>query len=319
LGIISHKDVFTSKYITAIIRDSSGRGHIRHIKHCIGDYWVTDIDSMTYIFKVDDSRIITYKETAAKSCRILFYSTKHYLPISAEKIKLIEDTLRMNSLPRINITMFGTFKLMSQKEKQNKTKPFENHSIPKMVKTITESDKKFTMQAQNLQQFFENMAIYEIVTPVREITEFIEDDLLATDPKYLGDIYNSIQRTDFQHKKINNAKVDAKKPWVMIIALVAIIAAVGFMGFFLISNGGLNGILPSFPTTQFSNPSTANAPATPGQKIPDSVIFQKYPNPADLQKAIQSGEITMNQLSPKVQDMVKSYKTPQPVTQASTP
>jgi hypothetical protein len=311
--------VFTSKYITAIIKDSSGRGHIRHIKHCIGDYWVTDIDSMTYVFKVDDSRIITYKEAAAKSCRILFYSTKHYLPISPEKMKLIEDTLRMNSLPRMNTTMLGTFKLMSQKEKQNKSKPFENHSIPQMVQTILKSDKKFTVEAQNLQQFFENMAIYEIVTPVREITEFIEDDLLATDPKYIGDIYNAIQRTDFQHKKINNTKVDAKKPWIMIIALVAIIAAIGFMGFFLISNGGLNGILPTFPSTQFNNPSTANAPPPPGQKIPDSVVFQKYPTIDQIQKAIQSGEITMNQLSPKVQDMVKSYKSPIPVQPPVTP
>ena len=83
MGIISHKDVFTHKFITAIIKDSSGRGHIRHIKHVIGsDYWVTNIDRQTYVFKIEDSRIITYKETAARSCRILFYSTKHYMPLS---------------------------------------------------------------------------------------------------------------------------------------------------------------------------------------------------------------------------------------------
>lgn len=294
------------------MKDSSGRGHIRHIKHTIGDYWVTDLDGQTFVFKIDDSRIITYKETAAKSIRILFYSTKHYLPISPEKTKQIEDVLRINNLPRMNITMYGSFKLFSHAEKKNSGKPFEAHNIAEMVDKITKSSDKFQVQAQNLKQYFDNMAIYEIVTPVREITEFIEDDLIATDPKFLGDIYNAIQRTDFQHKKVNNTKVDAKKPWMLIIALVAIVGALGFMGYYLISNGNLNGILPSFPNPQLSNPAfSSSSTIPPGTKLTDAQVFQKYPNPADLQKAIQNGDIQMNQLSPKVQAMVKSYKQPQ--------
>lgn len=315
MGVISHKDVFTHKYITAQIKDAGGRLHIRHIKHEIGDHWITDIDNQTYVFKIDHKRIMTYKETAARSCRVLMYSTKHYMPLSPEDNKNIEETLKTNNLPRMNLMMFGSFKLLSQREKTNETgKLDKEHDIKELFDTIASKSQKFQAQAQNLQTYFENMAVQKIVTPVKEITEFIEDDLLATDPKYLGDIYNAIQRTDFKHKKITNHPVDAKKPWLIIIALCCIIGVIGFMGYYLISNGGLSGILPQFPTQL--NPALTNnpsAPPPPGTKLTDAQVFAKYPSPDALKEAIDKGDLQMNQLSPKVQDMIKSYKPPQPV------
>lgn len=300
-------------FITAIIRDGSGRGHIRHIKRIIGgDYWVTDIDRQTFVFKIDDSRITTYKETAARSCRILFYSTKHYLPISAEKNKELEEILRINSMPRMNTTMYGAFKLLSQREKQKRGKDFENHNIGTMIDNITKTPKvqeKYQIQIQNLKTYFENMAIYEVVTPVKEITEFIEDDLLATDPKFLGDIYNAIQRTDFEHKKVTNQKVDAKKPWMLIIALCAIIGVVVFAGFYLIQSGTLQNLLPNLGGASV-NPASQNPNATPppGQKMSDAAVFSKYSDASCVHQAIAKGDLSLNQLSPAVQNIVKNYK-----------
>ena len=316
MGIISHKDVFTHKFITAIIKDSSGRGHIRHIKHVIGDHWVTDIDKQTYVFKIDDSRIITYKETAARSCRILFYSTKHYMPLSPEDNKQLEETLRSNGLPRMNTTMFGAFKLLSQKEKKKQGEKFENHDIVKLVNEVeSNAGKQFTVQVQNLKQYFENLAVYKIITPVREVTEFIEDDLLATDAKYIGDIYNAMQRTDFKHSKISNAKIDAKKNYIMIFALIGIVGAVAAMGYMLIANGGLTSLLPQLGPSPSTQQAITGQPPPPGTKMTDAQVFQKYPDPGSLQKAVNSGEIQMSQLSPKMQDMVKSYHAPVPKAQ----
>ena len=308
MGVISHRDVFSPKWITAIIKDSSGRGHFVPIKHTIGDYFVTDIDKQVYCFKIEDSRMITYKETAARSIRLLFYSTKHYLPISPENNKRIEDVLDTNNLPRVNMMMFGAFKLLSQREKQAK-ETFESHDLKAIVETISSNGQKYQLQAKNLETYFENMAVKQIITPVKEITEFIEDDLVATDPKFLGDIYNSIQRTDFEHKKVTNRTENAKKPWMIIIALVAIVCAIAFMGFYLLSsgNGGnpLSGILPSLP---------GNAPTTetPNGKLTDQQVFAKYPTPEKLHEAIVKGDVTMNQLSPNMQKMANSYKPPIP-------
>ena len=233
------------------------------------------------------------------------------MPLSPEDNKQLEETLRLNGLPRMNTSMFGAFKLLSQKEKKNKGEQFEDHDVEKLVSEVAaNAGKQFTMQVQNLKQYFENLAVYKIITPVREVTEFIEDDLLATDPKYIGDIYNAIQRTDFNHKKISNEKIDAKKNYILIFALIGIVAGIAAMGYMLVANGGLTNLLPQLgPSPQNQQAITGQAPP-PGTKMTDAQIMQKYPNPADLQKAINTGEIQMNQLSPKVQDMVKSYHAP---------
>jgi hypothetical protein len=252
--------------------------------------------------------MITYKETAARSIRLLFYSTKHYRPISPEHNKQIENVLDTNNLPRMNMMMFGAFKLLSQREKQTK-ETFESHDLKAIVNTIGSNGQKFQLQAKNLETYFDNMSVQQIVTPVKEITEFIEDDLIATDPKFLGDIYNATQRTDFEHKKVTNSVVNAKKPWMIIIALVAIVGAIGFMGFYLISNGGgenpLGGLLPSLP----GNTPTTN---TPNGKLTDQQVFAQYPTPEKLHNAIVKGDVTMNQLSPNMQKMANSYKPPIP-------
>lgn len=317
MGIISHRDLFTPKYITAIIKDSSGRGHFIPIKHTIGDYFITEIEKQTFAFKIDDSRIITYKETAARSIRILFYSTKHYLPMSPENTKELEDILNINGLPRVNMMMFGAFKVLSQREKQ--AKAFESHNLPEIVSAIAQGGQKYALQAQNMETYFKNISVDRVVTPVKDTTEFLEDDFIGTDPKYLGDIYNSIQRVDFVAKKVNNAKIDAKKPWMIIIALVAIVGAIGFMGFYFISGAGsgtgespFSGILPSFPT----NTPTTN---TPNGKLTDQEVFAKYPTPVAMHDALVKGDLKMNQLSPNMQKMANSYKPPLSPTVPSVP
>ena len=233
------------------------------------------------------------------------------MPLSPDDTKRLEDTLRQNGLPRMNTTMFAAFKLLSQKEKKKQGEQFENHDVVKLVNEVeANAGKQFTMQVQNLKQYFENLAIYKIITPVREITEFIEDDLLATDPKYIGDIYEAIQRTDFSHKKISNEKIDAKKNYILIFALIGIVCGVAAMGYMLISNGALTNLLPQLGPSIQNQQANSNTPPPPGTKIPDAQVMARYPTPDALQKAINSGEIQMNQLSPKVQDWIKSYHPP---------
>jgi len=308
MGILKHADVFTHKYITAIIKDSSGRGHIRHIKHTLGDYWVTEIERQLYCFRIDDSRIITYKETAARSCRILEYSTKHYMPISPEHNKQLENILAENGMPRMNMTMFGAFKVLSQKEKLQKGVPFQAHQLSEVVTIVASNGKQYQEQADNLKQYFENLGVKEVVSPVREITEFIEDDLIATDPKFLGDVVTTCLNLDKEHKKVTNTKVDAKKPWLIIVALIMIVGAVGFMGFYFISqggSGGLGGLLPQITPTNQQHTAASDG------KLTDKEVFDKYPTPESLYKAIQNGDVKMEQLTPNVQKLVKNYKPPE--------
>lgn len=307
MGILKHADVFTHKYITAIVKDSSGRGHIRHIKHTLGDYWLTEIERQMYCFKIEDSRIITYKETAARSCRILEYSTKHYKPISPENNKELEDVLRENSLPRMNMMMFGAFKMLSQKEKEKKGEPFAIHQLPQLIEVLAKGGERYQAQSTNLKTYFDNLAISQIVTPVKEITEFIEDDLIATDPKFLGDVVSTCLQLDKEHKKVTNAKVDAKKPWLLIAALCVIVGGIAFMGFYMINQGGTGGLGNLFPQIV---PNNQQQGAGGTGKLSDQEVFAKYPTPEALNGAIAKGDIKMEQLSPNVQKLVKNYKPP---------
>jgi len=274
----------------------------------MGDYWTTDIEKQLYVFKIEDSRIITYKETAARSCRILFYSTKHYLPISPENNKELEDILNQNGLPRMNMMMFGAFKLLSQKEKEKKAEPFQIHELPQIIQTIERGGQQYQIQAKNLENYFNNLSVSQIITPVKEITEFIEDDLVATDPKYLGDVVSTVVQLDKEHKKVTNTKVDAKKPWLIIALLCLIVGAVGFGGFYLLSQGGSGGLGNLFPQIIPNNqPQTT---PTGSAKLTDQQVFAKYPTPEALNTALQSGEIKMDQLSPSVQKLAKNYHKP---------
>ena len=71
MGVLHGRDLLSSKWITAIISDSSHRVHFVPIKHVIGDYFITDIDGDVYAFKIDGRRILQYRESMVKTFRII--------------------------------------------------------------------------------------------------------------------------------------------------------------------------------------------------------------------------------------------------------
>lgn len=226
----------------------------------------------------------------------------------------------------MNMTMFGAFKILSQREKraekgmiENKDgttliqeyKGFENHLLKNLVDDVANKPEQYRQQMTNLKTYFDNLAVYQIVTPVKPVTEFIEDDLIATDPKFLGDVVRSCMLLDKEQKKVLNTKVDAKKNWALIFALVAIIGAIGFMGFYLISNGnGVNpfgSLFPQFNSGQATSSSSGGGTSSGCARIDDATIFNKYPTPEELNSAMAKGDLKMCQVSPAVQKLVKNY------------
>lgn len=231
----------------------------------------------------------------------------------------------------MNMTMFGAFKILSQREKkatagivQNKDgttsiqefKGFEAHLLKNLVDDITDKPEQYQNQMKNLKTYFDNMAVYQILTPVKDVTEFIEDDLIATDPKFLGDVVRSCMLLDKEQKKVLNTKIDAKKNYLVIAALMLIIGAVAFMGVYLISNGGggnpFSSIFPQFNSGQTTATGSGGGTNLGCNPISDTTIFSDYPLPQDLAKAVAKGDIKLCQLSPSVQKLVKG--TPIPAT-----
>jgi len=290
MGVLSGKDIFNSKWITAVITDSSSRLFFVPIKKTLGDYFVTELEGQEYVFKLDGSRLKTWRSTAAKSFRVLFYDTSHYAPIHAANNKELEMILQKNSLKKVDYKLFNVFKLLGHREK----KDFTVHKLQELVDELTEEENEYAESVQNMKAYLDNLKVTEIVTPLRNISEFIEDDLITTDPKFLGTVISSYQRTDTEHKKITNSPVNAKIAWMKIIGIIAMIVAIVAVGYIVWSSGMLNNIVPTF--------------TTPGNSSDE--LMKKYPTPEALKAAVDRGEVDYNKLPPDMKRLVDNVKLP---------
>lgn len=292
------KEIFSAKHDTALIIDSQQQAHFITIKKVIGDYFIWNLKDELFCFKVDGRRLITYRETGAKSFRFYIYNTNNYLPASPENVKKLEDILTQNHLPkRVNEKLLDTFKILGNKEKKIKEgQKFTPHDLVKLAEEIDElKDPEAQDKIQNMVNFLKELSVKEIVTPVRELSEFLENDVRPKDAKFLGDLFSQLQRVDNEHKKISNTKKTAKGPLLKVIIIVAIVAAIGVMIAVMAQSGALGHILPSFGgTTQ----------ATPTQ------LMQEYPTPEAMKRAIQEGKLDYNSLTPDLKKAVDAIQLP---------
>jgi len=289
MGVLSGKDVYSSKWITAEITDAAGMIHFVPIKHTIGSYFIAEIDRKVYCFKIDGTRIKTWQKTLAKSFRILQYDISNYNPISAGDMVELEKVLEWNGLPKLNKNLLGILRLAARKEN-----PMENwtpHKLIDIQAQVTEWEGKYPEQARNLIQFIKELNITEIVTPVRRVVDFLEGDLKTTDPGFLGDIFSHFQRLDHEHKKVTNTPVGSKNAWVKILAVVMMIGVVGAIGYLAYDSGIFDDLLPG------------GLSFVPGQTTSED-IMKDYSSPEELKAAIDRGEVDYDELPKDVQRMV---------------
>lgn len=272
------------------------------IKYVIGDYFLTELDKKLFCFKIDATRQKTYRQTLVKSFRVLQYDTTHYLPISGGNLTELENVLRKNSLPNIDGKMFGLMKLLSKREKAGKD--FTPHDIQQIIEEVSANAEKYPDDVENITQFLNNLKTEQIVTPVKKLTEFLEGEVMTSDPKFFGDIARETEKLEIAHKKVTNQPITGKTPWLKVIAILSIIGLMGGIGYLVYSSGMLNNITPNFSQFNGGGGAASSGPPT------ESSIMAKYPTPESLKAAIDRGDIKMSDLPKNVQDMVKTVKTP---------
>lgn len=294
MTILTGKDIFSSKYITAEITDASNQLHYVPIEHTLGDYFLTDIDGKMYCFKIEGRRIKTWRrhKKIAKSFRVLQYDTNHYMPVSAEDLRELELVLKENGLPRVNANLWKVLKLLARKEDPNKQ--FIEHDLRVLMDEVSEHATRYPEEAKVLIKFLEDLGPKQIVTPVKKVSEFLEDDLITTDPGFLGDVISHFQRTDIEHKKISNTPVSAKGHWLKVIAVVMVIGLIGGIIVMLWQQGYFEG---------FSLP---GLPSLGGQENTPEYWTNRYSTPEALKADIDAGRIDYNDLPPEIKRMVDS-------------
>jgi hypothetical protein len=304
MGVLHGRDLLSPKWITAIISDASHRVHFIPIKHTIGDYFITDIDGDVYAFKIDGRRILQYRESMVKTFRILQYDITHYLPLSAES-KELEIILELNSLPKVDGMLANIFKILGAKERDD----FVSHKLSELIDRIhgyekvearNELKERYSKEAMNMINYLDHLNIKEIVSPLKKVSEFIQEDLIATDPKFMGTVVSSYQRTDMEHKKVTNTPLASKQAWIKFVAIFMAIGMIGAVGFIIYDGGHLESMMGgmSMPTL--------------GQ-IDDSVVMSQYPDAESLRLAVDSGVVDYDKLSSVAQSIVDEHKKEFPI------
>ena len=307
MGVLHGRDLFSSKYITAEITDSSNRLHYVPIRFVIGDYFLTDINRQTYCFKIDGSRIKYYQETAVKSFRVIQYDINHFLPVSAKDNKELEEILKRNTLPKVDNMLFSLLKYFGKKEKHD-GKEFTEHNLAELFDEASKLKEDLPEETQNLINYLNELETDRIVTPVKKISEFLDGELMTTEPKFLGTIVSAYQRTDVEQKKMSNTPIGPKHAWmkmllviIIVVMLVAAIAIGWSMGLF-------NGLMPSFANF---GPSGA-ASTTPGggtSTANTQSLLSQYPTPDSMVQAIHDKTLSCSQLPKDIKGMVNNFKS----------
>ena len=293
MGVLSHDSIYSRKYINAEITDSADRIHVVHIKNVLGDYFVTKIDGQTYVFRLK-GKIYTYHATGMRTIRKVYYNTKHYMPISMDEYKRLEKIINANALPKLDRTLFEVLRYLGKTER----KDFKEHDMESVFNVIASESSAYAQEAQNMKNFLDHLNIEKIVTPVKEITEFIEGDLIATDPQFFGDVIPAYQRLDAEDKKITNTPVRGKGPWMKIIAVLAIVGLIGAVIAIAISQGWFDGLTNA---VKFS---------APGQPTTLTDWAAKFPTPESLRIGIDQGQVKESDLPNSMKDWLKQYTPP---------
>lgn len=317
MGILSGKDLFSNKWITAEITDVSNRLHLVPIKYRISEeFFLTKIDRKYYCFKIDPTRIKIYYHTAVRSFRVLQYDTNHYLPVSAADVKELAEVLEQNSLPNVDNKMMSIMKLLGKREKNFKDKQFAPHDIVKLLEENEKHKGKYANEVEEVGRYLkEHLKADQIVTPVRKISEFLDYEINLTDPAFADTLLNRAEKTEKENKKMTNQEQTGKKPWIMMAMILGVVCVIIGVVVWGITSGAFNGMIPQFGGgAGFSSPfgSFGGPPSGGGGELtassPVTAWIAKYPTPQSIQQGIDSHAITCQDLPKQVHDMVDTLK-----------
>ena len=307
------RTIFSSKYTTAIITNSANKVYLVPIKYTIGDYFVVELNKTFHVFKIDGSQIKHFEGYRKKVFTLIFYDTRHYKPLNAKTAEL-EQILKENSLPKVNSTLAKVFKVLGGKEKKN----FSSHEITDLIKDLSELKKNKQKQSTamkegyvyddklaNVVNFLKSLNTDTIVTPLKSISEYVQEELITTDPAFMGTVISTYQRTDIQHKILSNTASLGKMSLMKIMLSVVLVGAIGVSVYIMYDMGLFSGNNPLSSFIPSLNPLVSNVPFDLSN---DAFVQQRYPTGESLKNAIDSGVVNYDDLSPAVQGMVDSLE-----------
>ncbi len=214
------------------------------------------------------------------------------MPLSPADTQELEVILTKNSLPKVNRLLARTFKLLGEREKID----FKEHNITELIGQVLEAKTKSPIDQRNIATYLKNLDVEKIITPVKKIADFIQEDLLPTNPGFLGNVIGQWVRAETVRKKVMNTPITGKIPWLKIMLITFMVAGIAIFGYWVWQSDILSGILPDLG----SGPVTSQD------------IMSKYPTPEALKIAIDRGEVDYDSLPSDIKSMVDTVRQTPP-------
>jgi len=182
--------------------------------------------------------------------------------------------------------------MLGEREKTD----FKEHNITELIGQVLDAKAKSPIDTKNIVTYLKNLDVEKIITPVKKVADFIQEDLLPVNPAFLGTVIGQWIRAETVRKKVMNTPTTGKIPWLKLLILITIVAAIAVIVIWAIQSDVFSGLIPTI-----------------GQSTSQDIIA-KYPTPESLKTAIDRGEIDYDTLPPDIKNMVDNVKLPEVTT-----
>mgnify|MGYP000423833102 CR=1 FL=1 len=302
MGVLSGKDLFSPKWPTAIIIDAVNTAHFIQVKHPVGDYFFAEINSELYAFDTKGDNF-KWRQSMAKTFEFQIFFTDHYKPLTGH-IKELELMTEKNNLPKMSIALYKTLSLLKLREKRK----FENFKILKLIEELEKEKEKNPQryaQYKDVISYLQDLGIDEITTPVRRVSDYLDESFMATDPKYLGSVKTAVQLAFTENREINHKPITSKKGWIKIAAVMLLIMVIGLVGYMAYDNGAFDGLtdqLGAFDSVGNAFKMQGGTPQTASSTV------AQYATPEAARAAIDSGQADINDFPEAMRPIINSVE-----------
>lgn len=304
VSIFGGNKIFDPHFITAQITMPGKKVKFVPIKYMLGDYFLWENNKQVYAF-IMTGDVYTSKVSGAKSFQTIYYDVSHYKPISPSDVKALEIIITKNSLPQLNIRLLNILRIFGKREKENTktmnlaemTEEFAPHDIGALIEELMKHEKRYQKEISEMLNFIASLDTKFIVTPVKRLADFIQQDLRQIDPKFMGTVFTQACKIEEKSQKVLNPTLTAKKSWVVMLLAIGLIITICTTLYFAYEAGAFDALSSSIPTLGG------------GADYSEKTLMSKYPTCPALKAALESGSLTYDKLPKSVQQVADSCQS----------
>ena len=332
MAILHHRDVLSAKHTTAVIMDNNNRVHFVPIKHTIIDHFLAEVGKTLYVFSLKGAKIYVTGDMASKHARIILYDVTHYKAVDPAAVQELGLLLTENGLPKVNRALLRIFQVFAQREAAAKSKDarasaneavaggteFEPHDIQWLVDSLANEPTRWGREAEPLLEYVRGLGARSICMPVKRIADYIHEDLLATDPSFLGELSSRVARTETQNGVMTNTPKKSTlswAKWLMVAVMGATVVGLIFAGMDAGWFDSVTGLVPDLDLSGLGNVMQPGGLSLGGsspaavQDCSAEGLQARYPSPWDLKVAVDTGAETC-ELPKALADSIKNIEPP---------